>query len=630
MEIENKPNIEQAAQEQQMVLLPIGKEQLMKFTEELQKYKAGKSRLEKRIVSSENWWKLRNAWEEEKEVATRNGWRSQSGWLHNVISSKHADAMDSYPSAQALPRESQDRQEAKILSQILPVIMEQNHFEATYSDAMWQKLKFGTGCYKVTWDNSRLGGLGDIAIDRANLLNVFWEPGVTDIQRSKYFFDTELVDDDILEQQYPQLKGKLGGTKFLATRFLYDDTVSTDGKSSVIGVYYHKNGVLHYCKYTGETVLESTENDPQLAQRGLYDHGLYPFVFDTLFPVEGSPCGYGYVDLCRNPQTEIDLLKTACVTNAMAGATPRYFVRQDGSVNEEELLDLTKPIIHTNGNLGEDSLRVVEHPQLSGNYINVLTSTIQELRETSGNTEAATGATPSGVTAASAIAALQEASGKTSRDSTKSSYRSFVKIAEICIELIRQFYDVPRQFRIVGQMGMEQFVSYSNANIRPQDQGNAFGIDLGMRKPVFDIKVEAQKKSAYSTLAQNELAMQFFGAGFFNPQMTDQALACLDMMEFDGKDTIMQKIAKNGQLYDMLMQVEAFAVQLAAKYGDAQALMMLQNITAKTAGGMAAPMGDAAPQMPKQMGEEHALVKKSRERAANATQPDAARTEGNA
>ena len=335
---------------------PIGAEQVKRFTEILEKYKAGKSQTEQRILSSENWWKLRNTIEEQKSTAigADGGFKSVSGWLHNVIVSKHADAVEAYPEPNILPREESDKGEAKILSAIIPCVLEQNCFEQTYSDAAWQKLKTGTGVYKVVWDKDKLGGLGDIGIERVNLLNLYWEPGITNIQRSRYLFHTELWDKEVLEQQFPeQLKDKMLGQTFMSTKFLYDDHVDTENKATVIEVYYHKivdgRNTLQYCKYVNDIVLFATENDPDMAQAGLYNHGKYPYVFDTLFPIEGSPCGYGYVDLCRNPQTEIDLLKTSFIKNAMVGATPRFFARNDGSVNEEELLELSKPIVHVDG-----------------------------------------------------------------------------------------------------------------------------------------------------------------------------------------------------------------------------------------------------------------------------------------
>lgn len=617
----------------------IGAEQLKELTAILEKYKAGKSQTEQRILSSEQWWKLRNSTEEQKatNIGGDGGFKSVSGWLHNVIVSKHADAIEAYPEPNILPREESDRAEAKVLSAIIPCVLEHNKFEATYSDVMWQKLKTGTGAYKVVWDSSKLGGLGDIGIERVNLLNIYWEPGVTDIQRSRYLFHTELCDKDILEQTYPELKDKLKGQTFVSTKFLYDDTVDTENKFTLIEVYYHKqiNGrqTVQYIKYVNDIVLYATEN-AEMAETGLYDHGKYPYVFDPLFPIEGSPCGYGYVDICRNPQTEIDLLKTSFVKNAMVGATPRYFKRQDGGVNEEEFLDLSKPLVNVNGNLGEDSLRQIEFRPLDSIYVNVLDRTIQELRETSGNTETSTGNISSGVTAASAIAALQEASGKGSRDSTQAAYRAYGEIVELCIELIRQFYDMPRQFRIVGQYGMEQFISYSNAGLQPQYQGNDFGTDMGYRLPVFDIKISAQKKNVYTKVTQNELALQFFDKGFFNPQLTDQALMCLDMMEFDGKDGIMQKIAQNGTMFQKLIQYMQLALTLAAKAapemveGLSQDVMQTMGVTGQMGGGSSQMFqSDNIAGIGKQ---EPTIVENARARSGEASQPDGGRvTRGN-
>lgn len=626
---------------------PIGSEQLKHFTEILQKYKAGKTLTEQRIVAAESWWKLRNSTEEGKttNIGADGGFTSKSGWLHNVIVSKHADAMEAYPEPNILPRESGDRAEARKLSAIIPCVLEQNNFEETYDDVMWQKTKTGTGVYKVVWDKHKLNGLGDISIERANLLNLYWEPGITDIQKSRYFFHTELCDKDLLEQRYPeQLQGGVKGNTFISTKFLYDDHVDTENKVTVVEVYYHKylNGknTLQYCKYVNDKVLYATENEtqpiidelsgqvkPPLALAGLYDHGKYPYVFDALFPIEGSPCGYGYVDICKNPQTEIDLLKTSFVKNAMVGSVPRYFKRKNNGINAEQFLDLTNPLVDVEGDLGELALRPVEHVALDGNYINVLDRTIQELRETSGNTETSTGNISSGVTAASAIAALQEASGKGSRDSTLGTYRAYSEVVEICIELMRQFYALPRQFRILGQYGAEQYISYTNQGLQPQDQGVDFGQDMGERLPIFDIKISAQKKNVYTKVSQNELALQFFQYGFFNPQMTDQTLMCLDMMEFDGKDDIMQKVAQNGTMFQKLVQYMQISLMLAQKAAPEMVEQIAQELMMTTGGAGGAMMGGGSPKMFESDNiagigkKEPSIVANARSRAANSSQP---------
>ena len=631
----------------------IGPEQLKKFTEILQKYKSGKTRTEQRIISSENWWKLRNTMEEKKEteIGKDGGFTSRSGWLHNVIVSKHADAMEAYPEPNILPREVGDRNEAQKLSAIVPCVLEHNKFEEAYSKAMWQKTKTGTGVYKVVWDSHKLNGLGDISIESVNLLNLYWEPGVTNIQKSRYFFHTELCDKDILEQKYPdKVKDKLKGENFISTKFLYDDHVDTENKITVIEVYYHKyvdgKETLQYCKYVNDIVLYATENDtqpiidelegtvkPPMAVAGLYDHGKFPYVFDALYPIEGSPCGYGYVDICRNPQTEIDILKTSFLKNAQVGAIPRYFSNQDSSINEEELLDLSKPIVHVNS-VREDNLRPVDYRPLDGNYINIFDRSIQELRETSGNTETSTGNVSSGITAASAIAALQEASGKGSRDSTQASYRAYSEIVELTIELIRQFYNMPRQFRILGEYGAEKYISYTNQGLQPQYQGDDFGQDMGFRLPVFDIKVSAQKKNVYNKVSQNELALQFFQLGFFNPQMTDQTLMCLDLMDFDGKDEVMQKVAKNGTMYQKLLQYMQLALTFAQQLNPMMAEQIAQDVMATMGGGGGSAMGGINPQMFQSDNisgigkKEHPIVANARERSSEASQPDGGKVIG--
>ena len=622
--------------------MPIGAEQVKELLQILQKYKSGKSITEQRIIASENWWKLRNASEEQSETdLMKKGFTSKSGWLHNVIVSKHADAMEAFPEPNVLPREEGDRGEARMLSAIIPCVLEQNHFEETYDDAMWRKMKGGTAVYKIVWDKNKLNGLGDISVECANILNLYWEPGVTDIQKSRYFFHTELWDKDLLQERYPDiLRDGVKGNDFICSKFLYDDHVDTENKTTVIECYYHKyiNGknTLQYVKFLGDTVLYATENEmeplvdemgqpkPPMALTGLYDHGKYPYVFDALFPIEGSPCGYGYVDICQNPQTEIDMLKTCFVRNARVGAVPRYFSRGDGTINEDEFLDLEKPIIHAAGGVDENAIRPVEHKPIDGSYLNLLQWDVNELRETSGNTETSTGNTSSGVTAASAIAALQEASGKGSRDSTLSAYRAYSEIVNICIELIRQFYNMPRKFRVLGQYGSEQYITYTNQGIQAQHQGMDFGQDMGMRIPFFDIKVSAQKKNAYTKVTQNELAIQFFKMGFFNPQMTDQALICLDLMEFDGKDGVMQKIAQNGTMYDKLMQYMQLSLMLAQaaapKYVQ-QIAMDMQNMGMQAQ----AQPGGGAPNMPQSNnlagGKEPANVAKARAKSANASQP---------
>ena len=611
----------------------IGKQQVLEAQQILQRYKEGKANLEQKVIENEQWYKLRH-WEYMRKQKKKEQVEPVSAWLFNSLANKHADAMDNFPSPNFLPRQKDDQAEAERLSAVVPVILDQDNFEETYDGEADDKLKEGTGIYGVFWDSSKHNGLGDVSIVQGDILSLFWEPGVTDIQKSRHFFSVELTDNDVLAGTYPQLQGKLGTSTMDLSKYIYDDTVDTKNKSAVVDWYYKKKQggrvILHLCKYVNDEVLFATENEPEKYPDGWYAHGQYPYVFDPLFKMKGTPCGFGYIDVAKSAQEYIDRGNQGIMQNLLANAKPRHFIRDDGEVNEKEYADLSKDFIHVGGKLGQDSIMPVQGKPLSDVYVQVVRDKVDELKETTGNRDISTGGTTSGVTAASAIAAMQEAGSKLSRDNNKASYRAFRKVCLMVVELIRQFYDLPRWFRIMGENGAAEFVQFSNAGIKPQHQGIEHGVDMGYRTPLFDIEITAQKQSPYSKMSQNELALQLFGHGFFNPQMADQALACLSMMDFDRKQFVVQEISKNGTMFQQLIQMQQTLLMMAEALDQVKGTNMAEQIAAGLTGGTApAPMaggealGAEAEETEALGGKEGEAsnTKKARQRVAESTDP---------
>lgn len=572
----------------QNALTVIGSEQIAQATETLKKYKQGKANLEKRIIDNELWWEGRH-WEAIRgrgsHATLRNGGSaapdaqnisqgsaqplSSSAWLFNALASKHADAMDNFPEAVALPRERSDEQSAEIISSVLPVVMEQCEYEQTYSAQWWEKLKHGTSVYSVLWNPEKENGLGDLDISGVDILKLFWEPGIEDLQDSHNIFLAELVDNDDLEAAYPQLKGKLKGGKDIdIAQYLYDDTVDTSEKSVVVDWYYKKRSeagrtVLHYVKYVGNEVLFASENEPEYAADGWYSHGLYPFHADVLFPEKGTPIGFGYVAICKDPQIYIDKLFSNVLETSMQGTKRRYFVSDGVDVNEGELLDWNKPLVHVSGNVTDERLKEMVTRPLDRIYLDVIQLKIDEMNKTANNRDVTNGSAGNGVTAASAIAALQEAGNKTSRDMIAASYRTNVSITKMCIELMRQFYTVTRTFRITNEMPYE-YAEFTADLLADRVTGAGVdGIEM-YRRPVFDIKIKAQKKNPFSRAEQNERAKELYAAGFFNPQRAQEALIALDMMEFEGIEKIKEQVSEGQTLYNMVLQLTAELQQTRA------------------------------------------------------------------
>lgn len=561
----------------------IGKKEIDQAYETLKSYKEYKKELEQRLENNEKIWKMQH-WDVAADnisegTAKNERIKPKSAWLVNTILNKHADAMDNFPEANILPRAKDDEETAKQLSEIIPVVLDQNGFDKTYSDVQWYKAKNGTGVYGVFWNNDKHNGLGDIDIKKIDITRIYWKSGITDIQDSPNVFYVTMMDNDEIKARYPEVLNS-NGSGDENYQFTYGEQVDTSNATAVIDWYYKRrvkttdsNGIpkvetkVHWCKFCNGVVIYASENNPQFSQRGWYDHGKYPFVFDKLFPIEANICGMGYIDLIADDQMYIDKMQQAILENALTNARPRYLSRGDANVNEDELLDNSVSVVHVEGSLDDASFKQISVNPLSGIYETVYLQKIQEMKDTSGNTASSQGQVSS-VTTASGIASLQEAAGKLSRDATSESYRAFKDVVYLVIELIRQFYTESRCFRITGDKGENEFVEFDNRGLVEDPQGmlpdgRGGEIDLGSRVPIMDIEVRTQKKSAYSKETQNQTALQLYAQGFFAPQNADASLACLSMMDFDGVEKMREIVEQNGTMFNVILQLQQQLAQLS-------------------------------------------------------------------
>jgi len=549
--------------------MPITVNEIREAAATLQKYKQGKANLENRIIENEQWFKMTH-WKQYKR--NDGGKLPSSGWLFNSIANKHADAMDNYPEPAILPREESDIETAKVLSQVVPAVLEKNKYEKVYSDTWWYKLKQGTGVKGIFWDPVA----DDISIRRIDLLNLFWEPGVLDLQESENLFHVELVNHDVLNHAYPKLQLTTGDQSIQVSKYVYDESIDTSNKSAVIDWYYKKenaNGdmVLHYCKFVDDNILFASENEKGYKD-GFYHHGKYPFVVDPMFLEEGMPVGFGYIDAMKDAQETIDELDSNIQFNARLLAKPRYITKAGNGVNLEELADYSRDFIEIAGDT-DTAIRQLPVQSLDASIIAYRDKKINELKEISGNRDFNQGSTAGGVTAASAISMLQEAGNKLSRDVIKSAYRAFSEECELIIELIRQFYNDERVFRITEPNGQHTFLHFDNSKLQPRQEAPLLGQEFEVRVPVFDIKVSAQKKSPFNQISHNQLVLQLYQMGFFNPQVLEQSIMALKLMDFDGKESILNSMSERlSQQIAMQQQLQQQAEQEAmlAQYQNMQ------------------------------------------------------------
>lgn len=546
---------------------------------ELDLYKNEKTLKSGAIMENERWFNGQY-WE---YISSRNEERdAQTNFLFSAIWHKHADAMDNYPEPIFLEREEGDREEADKLSKIVPLVLEKNGFENVYSDLWWYKLKHGVSICSVLWDNAKEDGLGDICIKKVDALRFFAEPYISDIQQSRYVFVTALADTDVLKRQYGDPDIRPDATASKARGYFGDYSPNVlEKKTMVVDCYQRYRDetgkyVVHLEKIINGRIMYDSRQDP-VCINGIYEHGMYPFVLDVFIPIENSIYGLGMIDIGKKTQSYIDKLDYIIEENALLSGRQRWLIKRGAGIKTEDFLDMSKTVIEADGSIDSDAVRDLQAQPIPSQIMTHRTEKIEEIKELLGNRDFSQGATSGGVTAYGAITALQEAGSKLARDGIKASYRAFAGISYMVVELIRQFYTEERSFRILGDGETEpQYISYDNSVLQGQSVPLNVPITLDdgtvqterFRKAIFDIKIVAQRKNPFNTISHNQMVMELFSGGAFNPDNADQAILALQNMIMDNKESMIEGIRenqiKNAQLYQQLQAQDAQLKRMTA------------------------------------------------------------------
>lgn len=546
---------------------------------ELDLYKNEKTLKSGAIMENERWFNGQY-WE---YISSRNEERdAQTNFLFSAIWHKHADAMDNYPEPIFLEREEGDREEAERLSKIVPLVLEKSGFENVYSDLWWYKLKHGVSICSVLWDNAKEDGLGDICIKKVDALRFFAEPYISDIQQSRYVFVTALADTDVLKRQYGDPDIRPDATASKARGYFGDYSPNVlEKKTMVVDCYQRYRDetgkyVVHLEKIINGRIMYDSRQDP-VCINGIYEHGMYPFVLDVFIPIENSIYGLGMIDIGKKTQSYIDKLDYIIEENALLSGRQRWLIKRGAGIKTEDFLDMSKTVIEADGSIDSDAVRDLQAQPIPSQIMTHRTEKIEEIKELLGNRDFSQGATSGGVTAYGAITALQEAGSKLARDGIKASYRAFAGISYMVVELIRQFYTEERSFRILGDGETEpQYISYDNSVLQGQSVSLNVPITLDdgtvqterFRKAIFDIKIVAQRKNPFNTISHNQMVMELFSGGAFNPDNADQAILALQNMIMDNKESMIEGIRenqiKNAQLYQQLQAQDAQLKRMTA------------------------------------------------------------------
>ncbi|MBQ9832211.1 MAG: hypothetical protein IJO48_00615 [Clostridia bacterium] len=443
--------------------------------------------------------------------------------LHSTIENIRADLMDNYPEAII----TSDKPEYDDLALILSSIIKENHIECRYSKEFSQLTHDLTvGGYMIQetgYDETLNHGLGAAFIRHVDPRNIMFDPCCTNIQDSRAVFKFMPYPREWFESHYPDSASEMKEDVFRTNR-LRDDIINSRDTENILLIECWKREYdastatysIHMLKLAGGVLLEDSR---ELKAEGYFSHGEYPFTVTPLFTRKGSCLGYGIVDMFKNAQLYSDKLDQIVMKNALMAAHNKLLVTGASGFDIDDLRDWSKEV-HRGENLnGVTWFPTSPLPSYIIDFANAIRTSI---KEESGANDFSRGMTSSGVTAASAIAALQEMSSKRSRMAIKAVHEAFSDAVRQELEIEREFSVFSRSITVEDEQGR---------TARTLSPDMLFlNTELGNRIPLeFKVSVKVQRANMFSVAAHNELILQLANLSMITPDVA------LELLIFDGK-----------------------------------------------------------------------------------------------
>lgn len=459
--------------------------------------------------------------------------------IFSTVENVRSDMMDEMPEAVITPESSRDEIAGKVLTRVVA----QNHEAFDYPLEFFKLTKDvlvgGYMIQEVGWDKTMHNGMGGVFIRQVSNRNIMFDPLVSDIQDGRAVFKVERLPTSWFKAHYPEYADSFsGGTDLVPNdHFAFGNVESKEQSYMILLEVWirtfdpeNQRYAVHMLHIAGGQLLENSYIEKP---EGYFYHGEYPFIVTPLYPIEGSSLGLGIVDMFKNPQLYADKLNQIILKNALMAGRTRLLV-QNGSADIDLIKDFSQEILEVN-NLG--GISWFQDRPLPGYLMNYMMNMQQSIKEEAGSNDFSRGNTTGGVTAASAITALQEASSKRSRMESQVVYSGFKKAVRMELEVEREFEVQQRVVEItVNGQKQEEVVSESFFK-------NAMdGYD---KLPVeFIVSVKPMRESRFTKLSQNELILQIMA--MYQKENIDPAIL-IEAMEFENKDLVLEKLRASMQ-----------------------------------------------------------------------------------
>lgn len=497
-----------------------------------------------------------------------------------------ADQMDNMPEARMLPERPGLERVAEDLTDVVSFVYAQNDYDsALHREIVEDFIGVGTAIVQTAYDNDMSNGEGDIAVIRWPIESFVWDSSAAEIQDARALMKLSWHPLEWFKAHYPERGAYVGDDSShegLARPESQEDVDDQEGSALLVEYWWREYNAkkrrytVNVAYIAGNVLLEKIEN--------VYAHGMYPFCVAAFNRVPGQIVGMGMTDELRPMMQYVNRYARYIDENLRMSAKIRMLVSRAAGIDETELADWEQNLIHGD-KIGEDAARWLQAKPLNGMVVQQMLQYQTDIKQDSGQNQFTRGETAGGVTAASAISALQEAGGKISRMHTAALNSLFKNVTIQILWLINEFYDDRKVRLITGSDGERREVDMNAAHLMgeevlpdsvqanldslaPEDQERVLNEIRGRRRkkrrtkggalppPPYTVQIQVQRRNPLRVQAQNELFIQAYTMAAQAGQQFPLVLL-FEMLNVDGKERILPILQQVDQQTQMLQQLQA-------------------------------------------------------------------------
>lgn len=479
-----------------------------------------------------------------------------SNTLNSCADSVIADQIDNMPEAKMIPEREETAKSAEEMTDVVSFVLYQAGWPGKYQRLMEDAVIAGTGVCQVFWDDEALGGEGMVNVLCWHPEDFYPDPMVEDLQEGRACFKATNTTVAWVQAHYPKEREYIREDRYARTGEWGEESIGDPDMRVTLIEYWYKTydaqrrkTRVHMALIAGGALLYSTEFDHGTREKGefsegVFAHGQYPFTLFKFRQVWRKPFGTGFVHDYKPMQHAIDRYIKYIDDNARQSSVQRLFIRKGSGINPDEIADMSRVIVEWEGNDIREVMQPVQAEPINGQVYQMMTYMADTMKQDCGQNQFIRGEGGLGVTAASAIEALQNAGSKITRWHTEQFKDAFREMVEQILWVLSEYMEPGRTLRIVG--GWDAAGSMQEKVVQL--------LATGLRgdrlpKPAYTVRVQTQRNTPSEIQEANDFLLKAaeICAQYGEPLPPQSVIGLME--GYRTKNSVLRAVRENAQRY---------------------------------------------------------------------------------